>query len=127
MFRYICPNGHWRCFNDVLAAGEHYHCFGCGRPWANNNWILDADPQERDPLLTEREKTHGDFKVTATASQALKNALRDWDTKGLKAPQKEALEMICMKMARILQHPEVKDSWLDIAGYAKLGSEACDG
>jgi Domain of unknown function (DUF6378) len=83
--------------------------------------------EARDPLLQEREKTHGDYVVTATAAQALKNELRNWNTKGLKAPQIEALEMICLKMARALQRPKVRDHWDDIAGYAKLGAEACDG
>jgi hypothetical protein len=34
--------------------------------------------------------------------------------------------MICLKLARLLQHPEVQDHWDDIAGYAKLGSNGCD-
>jgi hypothetical protein len=79
-----------------------------------------------DQLLQEREKMHGLFSVTAIVSQELKNILRNWNTKPLKPRQMEALEMICLKMARALQHPEVKDHFDDIAGYAKLAGDACD-
>ena len=34
--------------------------------------------------------------------------------------------MIFLKLARMAQTPGVKDHWDDIAGYAKLGAEACD-
>jgi hypothetical protein len=35
--------------------------------------------------------------------------------------------MIALKLSRILSgQANFKDHWNDIAGYAKLGSEACD-
>jgi len=89
-------------------------------------WLDGEDMTDRDPLLQEREKTHGSFPVTAQAAQELKNVLHRWNTQDVKAVHMEALEMICLKMARALQNPNVKDHWDDIAGYAKLGAEACE-
>ena len=82
---------------------------------------------ERDPLLAEREKTHGNFKVQFDCSQRLKGILKDNGYKNLSPAHREVVEMICMKLSRIVcgQH-NFKDHYDDIAGYAKLGSEACD-
>lgn len=78
----------------------------------------------RDPILVEREKTHGKYADQAYTSQTLKGVVR---CKTLRSGQQEALEMICVKISRILHgNPLNKDHWDDIAGYAKLGSEACD-
>jgi hypothetical protein len=41
--------------------------------------------------------------------------------------QIEALDMIALKLSRILSgQANFKDHWDDIAGYAKLGAEACE-
>lgn len=74
-------------------------------------------------ILNERGERYGEFSELADLSQCLKEAMaggsRDWY--GMDADQKEALEMICHKIARILNgDPNYPDSWLDIAGYAKL-------
>lgn len=89
--------------------------------------ILDSPtPTDREPLLVEREKTHGDFKHTAYCAQEIKETIAKWDTKGISKVQREALDMIASKIARILSgNAKEKDHWDDIAGYAKLGSEAC--
>jgi len=40
------------------------------------------------------------------------------------ADQREALDMICHKIARIVNgNPDYADSWTDIAGYATLVAE----
>lgn len=86
--------------------------------------------------LNERAKTHGNFKYNANISQRLKRLFRvGFDVSGTlvstgfhKMPdaQQEALEMIALKLSRILSgQASFKDHWDDIAGYAKLGSEAC--
>lgn len=81
---------------------------------------------ERDPILVEREKTHGDFRHVARDAQALKTIVNDSSL--IPDVQREALEMICSKIARIIcGNSKEKDHWIDIAGYAKLGAEACDG
>lgn len=81
----------------------------------------------RDPLLTEREKTHGDFKDNAETWHSLwKNFHMKVTEDRIPPTQQMALGMIFVKLARISSNPEVKDHWDDIAGYAKLASEACD-
>ena len=81
---------------------------------------------ERDPLLVEREKTHGSFLVNAEVFQALWAATPVRGLQLLTGDQHLALVMIYVKLARVLSNPKTKDSWDDIAGYAKLGSEACE-
>jgi Domain of unknown function (DUF6378) len=79
----------------------------------------------RDPLLVEREKTHGDFKNVADISQRLKHLLDEYNSNLINA-QREALDMIAVKVARILAgDPRRTEHWNDIAGYARLGAEAC--
>lgn len=82
----------------------------------------------RDPLLVEREKTHGSYLEHATMTQDLKKTMKEGKNwKNLSSRHKESLEMIQHKIGRILGgNPEFKDHWDDIAGYAKLASEACD-
>lgn len=76
-------------------------------------------------ILTEREKTHGIFHEQTAMSQSIKDVVKSGKNWGkLTDQQKEALEMICLKMARILSgNPNYRDHWDDIAGYAKLGGE----
>lgn len=73
-------------------------------------------------LLADRLKTHGDFTDHATAAQFLKDWYRSWPNWHKLTPmQKETMEMIAHKQARILTgDPNVADHWEDIAGYAKL-------
>ena len=82
---------------------------------------LAADPT---PLLTTRESTHGSFADNARVWQMLCTEANK--TRFLNDEQRLAYNMICLKLARLLQHPEVQDHWDDIAGYAKLGSNGCD-
>lgn len=73
-------------------------------------------------LLNEREKTHGDFEDVSRVAQDFKTII--WamqETHGLPWLHKEALEMICTKIARIVcgDHNEI-DHWQDVVGYAQL-------
>ena len=55
------------------------------------------------PLLTDRERTHGIFKDTASLAQSLKDVMRSSKNWGrLSDSQKEALEQDATKTARIL-------------------------
>ena len=83
---------------------------------------------DRDPLLVERQKTHGSFAMNAKVAQQLRFEFRDWTNYAeISAVHAEALDMIALKLSRILSgQANFKDHWDDIAGYAKLGSEACD-
>ena len=74
-------------------------------------------------VLTDRGKTHGDFPVQSTICFNLKATMR-LGPHALSAPHQEALEMIAVKISRILcGNPDEIDHWLDIAGYAKLVSD----
>lgn len=71
--------------------------------------------------LAERQSTHGNFRDHAIFAQALKEHFRDacWDK--LAPQQREAIDMICHKLARIaVGDPSHTDHWHDIAGYATL-------
>jgi len=72
--------------------------------------------------LEQRRQTHGDFNTHAEISQRLKDTMYQYsDFKYLASDQKEALDMIVHKIARILNgNPNVHDHWHDIAGYATL-------
>lgn len=76
-------------------------------------------------VLDERAKNYGPFIDMATLTQSFKQILHtapSWKT--MKADQQESLEMIVHKIARILNgRPDYADSWVDIAGYARLVSE----
>lgn len=75
-------------------------------------------------VLTERGTRYGTFESHAEASQALKGVIRarmggKWND--MQDDQREALDMIAHKIARIVNgDPNYADSWVDIAGYAKL-------
>ena len=77
-------------------------------------------------IVEERETTHGPYTKTAHAAQQLKAYLRTMTNWGiLPDEQKEALEMIMHKVARIGEGKSThKDHWDDIAGYAGLGGKA---
>lgn len=72
--------------------------------------------------LEQRGNRYGQFKYHARIAQALKEEM--WMAPGWSAlsdDQKEALEMIQHKVARILNgDPNYIDNWHDIQGYALL-------
>jgi len=80
-------------------------------------------------MLDERGGRYGKFIEHAKISQALSALMRE--TVGfdrLQADQCEALEMIAHKIARILNgDPNYAESWVDIAGYAKLVADRLNG
>lgn len=75
-----------------------------------------------DDTLAERGARYGVFTEHAKIAQALKEIM--WETGGwrrLAPDQKQSLEVIADKVARILNgDPDYDDNWRDIAGYAKL-------
>jgi len=82
-----------------------------------------------DAVLNERGATYGTFSGVARVTQHLKHCLKQGDSYHKLAPdQKEALDMIASKLGRIVNgDPEYADSWVDIAGYAKLISDRLQG
>jgi hypothetical protein len=79
-------------------------------------------------LLTERGNVHGDYKEQSKIAQRLVNVMIDtpnWSD--LPPPQWEALNLMAIKIARILAgDPNFKDHWVDIQGYAKCALDALD-
>lgn len=84
-------------------------------------------PPKRDTLLVTREATHGKFSETARVAQELKTVMvQSEGYSRLSHAQREVLDMLATKIGRILSgNPLEPDHWDDIAGYGKLGSEAC--
>lgn len=76
-------------------------------------------------LITERGKQHGNWHDQADTDQQLKYALRkSYNARhgNLSVTQIEALEMIMVKLSRILSgDPSHADHWDDLQGYAELG------
>lgn len=81
-----------------------------------------------DKTLAERGERYGDFSVQAMTSQALKHVIQGepgWAR--LSGAQREALELIAVKISRILNgDPDYHDSWYDISGYAKLVADTLE-
>lgn len=84
-----------------------------------------------DKVLDERGSRYGTFEGHAIVAQSLKMIVRTnlvAKNKVLKASQQEALDMIMHKVARIINgDPNYADSWVDIAGYAKLVADELEG
>ena len=71
--------------------------------------------------LKDRGSRYGRFIDHATITQRLKMVLYATSLDHLEDDQREALDMICHKIGRIINgDPNYADSWIDIAGYAKL-------
>jgi hypothetical protein len=75
--------------------------------------------------LAERTARYGTFPDNAETTQQLKRVIAIYVKRRpvcfLAPDQQEALDMICHKIARILNgDPDHVDSWTDIAGYAQL-------
>lgn len=85
--------------------------------------------QRVDEVLKERGKRYGNYLEQTTISNNIKEAMQVnpayWD---METDQKDALEMIAVKMSRIVNgDPSYADNWYDISGYATLVAERLDG
>ena len=78
-------------------------------------------------LLNQREKTHGQYGTLSFLSQSFKEVARgaeNWEK--LNDGHKEAVDMICHKLARILNgDANYEDHWEDGSGYFILGLRSC--
>ncbi len=72
--------------------------------------------------LEQRGSRYGKFKDVAATTYALQEILRDASNhEHMTDDQVIALDMICNKMARIVNgDPSYIDNWHDISGYATL-------
>lgn len=75
-----------------------------------------------DAVLAERGSRYGEFAKHAEITQEIKAAIRLGPSfTRLEDDMVEALDMIAHKIGRIVNgDPRYADSWVDIAGYAKL-------
>ena len=75
-----------------------------------------------DTTLATRGERYGSFINTARLAQGLKVVMaKGCNWAYLDADQRESLEMMATKIARILNgDADASDSWHDIAGYARL-------
>lgn len=84
-----------------------------------------------DATLDERGSRYGLFIEHASITQSLKTMVKGhlhYRKKELDADQLEALDMILHKIGRIVNgDPNYADSWVDIAGYAKLVADRLEG
>jgi len=82
-------------------------------------------------VLDERGARYGKFVDQARIAQQLKNVAHTFAAqqgKTFDVDQAEAIDMIFSKLARILNgDPNYADSWIDIAGYAKLVADRLEG
>lgn len=88
------------------------------------NAFSEETPVGIDATLAERGTKYGKFADHAAVTYKLKNVLREHSGvhgKSYAYDQAEALDMICHKLGRIVNgDADYADSWVDIAGYAKL-------
>lgn len=101
--------------------------------------FIETDPSEfkemaeerLEYLLNRRGTRYGSFIDQARISQRLKNVAHQFAAeqgKHFDVDQAEALDMIFAKIGRILNgDPNYADSWIDIAGYAKLVADRLEG
>lgn len=84
-----------------------------------------------DAVLQERRARYGTFIGHAEVTQSLKGiiaAALSVKGKELAHDQREALDMICHKIGRVVNgDPDYADSWVDIAGYAQLVAKRLQG
>lgn len=120
--------------DDLELRGEYFYSKTSGHLyWGNGRALLyEGKPHDIisewhepesygvDATLSQRQKTHGEFSDHARIAQELKGCLIP--VRGeLQDTHREALDMICHKIARILAgDTNEPDHWHDIAGYATL-------
>jgi hypothetical protein len=95
----------------------------------NSRSNADEDPLGK--LLDKRAEQYGSFMASANVAIRLKgvmhNAIAQQDLH-LAPDQLLSLDMIAVKISRILTgNPSHTDSWVDIAGYAKLVADRLQG
>ncbi len=100
-----------------------------GRPCDNE--CEPVAPPEIDTILDQRGSRYGNFLDHARITQRLKKVAHQFaadNEKRFDVDQAEALDMIFHKIGRILNgDPNYADSWIDIAGYAKLVADRLEG
>ena len=90
-----------------------------------------SEPNNVNAILNERGKRYGDFLGHAAVTQQIKSVVFAHlyhRGKALSPDQQEAIDMIAHKIGRIVNgDPDYADSWVEIAGYAKLVADRLEG
>lgn len=75
-----------------------------------------------ESTLAERERTYGNFARQAAAMIHIKRVLLNSPDSAIETPAdcQQSIEMIVVKLVRLMSSPTHIDSWRDIEGYAKL-------
>lgn len=78
-------------------------------------------------ILSERQATHGSFETHSKIAQGLKRVVAEGVSYNkLTDIQKEGLEMVLHKIARIVNgNPNTREHWIDGAGYCTLVADSC--
>jgi hypothetical protein len=96
-----------------------------------DTWVGAVEGDNIAATLTERGTRYGKFKDHAAVTQKLKAVIRQHmgeRYESMEPDQIESIEMICHKLGRIANGDfNYNDSWVDIAGYAKLVSDRLGG
>jgi hypothetical protein len=122
-----------RMANEMLMRTEPHVVMGHEYPedWARHTDTPAAAVSDLTATLTERGSRYGKFTSHSEATQALKRVVLHHirtNTTKFEDDQLEALDMICHKIGRIVNgDPNYADSWVDIAGYAKLVADRLEG
>lgn len=94
------------------------------RPVAPNGDVVST-------ILNERQQRYGTFAANASLAQSLKAVIGDHAAHcgaNLDPDMREALDQICTKIARIVTgDPRYSDSWVDVAGFARLIADRLNG
>lgn len=86
--------------------------------------VIDKKEDGIKETLNERNKKYGSFEDVAMMTQDFIEVMKKHGFDGMPKPHKEAMHMICSKMARLVNGDcNHIDSWHDIAGYATLVEE----
>lgn len=84
--------------------------------------MVDSTQEHVDATLEQRKLDYGYFADNAGYAQQIKEVYRsspNWV--GMHPYQREALEFMASKIGRLLSgDPHKADTWLDLAGYARL-------
>jgi hypothetical protein len=94
---------------------------------SNNN----TSPVALRDILTERGNRYGPYEDHAVTTRRLKDVIYTelgWRGKTLEPHMLETLDMICHKIARVINgDPYYDDNWVDIAGYAQRSADIIQG
>ena len=108
-------------YNDFNGAHHFRHVKTASCPFYHKGETFIPESTPLSEILKERGNRYGDFGDNARCAQALKDALTIYGTSKLTEDKREALDLMCSKIARIVTgDPSWVDNWDDLSGYSTL-------